>query len=75
MEGIAKLLPFLLPIIAIELLLTLIAFTHVLTHKNYRFGSRGFWIFLSIFVQVIGPALYFVVGRKKEEKTIKKQSE
>lgn len=59
-------LPFLVPIIVIELGLAIAAFIHVLTHKNYRFGNRIFWIVIVLVVEIIGPILYFTVGRGEE---------
>jgi heme/copper-type cytochrome/quinol oxidase subunit 4 len=58
-------LPYLIPIIILELALTITALVHVLTHKNYRFGTRTLWVILC-FVQIIGPIIYFVFGRSEE---------
>jgi len=65
MDKIIEYLPFLIPLIIIELALTVTALIHVLRHKNYRFGTRTFWIIMS-FVQIIGPIIYFVFGRSEE---------
>lgn len=65
MDKVIELLPFLIPIIIIELILTVTALVHVLRHRNYRFGSRPLWIVLS-FVSIIGPIIYFVFGRGED---------
>jgi hypothetical protein len=65
MEKLVQFLPFLIPIIIIELALTVTALIHVLTHDKYRFGNRVLWIVLC-FVQIIGPIIYFVFGRSEE---------
>jgi len=65
MEKIIEYLPILIPIIILELSLTIAALIHVLTHKHYKFGNRTLWIVLS-FVQIIGPVIYFVFGRGEE---------
>jgi hypothetical protein len=59
-------LPFLIPIIIIELILMLTALVHVLRHKNYRFGNRVIWIIIVVCLQIIGPILYFTIGRGEE---------
>lgn len=69
MEGFKEFmeyLPFLIPILIIELVLMVVALVHVLKHKNYRFGNRILWIFIVILLQIIGPVLYFTVGKGEE---------
>jgi heme/copper-type cytochrome/quinol oxidase subunit 4 len=65
MDKIIEYLPFLIPIVVIELALTITALVHVLTHKIYRFGNRTLWVILC-FIQIIGPIVYFVFGRGEE---------
>ncbi len=65
MDKIIEYLPFLIPIVVIELALTITALVHVLTHKKYRFGNRTLWVVLC-FVQIIGPIVYFVFGRSED---------
>jgi hypothetical protein len=63
MDGITEYLPFLIPIIAIELILAVIAIIHVLRHDSYRFGNRAMWVVIVLFIGIIGPVLYFTIGR------------
>jgi hypothetical protein len=63
---IMEFLPFLIPIIMIELILMLTALVHVLKHKNYRFGNRVIWIIIVVCLQIIGPILYFTIGKGEE---------
>ncbi len=63
---IMEYLPFLIPIIIIELILMLSALVHVLRHRNYRFGNRIIWIIIVVCFQIIGPILYFTIGRGEE---------
>lgn len=65
MDKIIEYLPFLIPLIIIDLAISIVALIHVLKHKNYRFGNRTFWIIMC-FVQIIGPIIYFVFGRGEE---------
>ena len=66
MQEIIEYLPFLIPILIIELLLLITALIHVLRHPNYRFGNRVIWIFIVIVIQIFGPILYFAFGRGEE---------
>jgi hypothetical protein len=65
MENIMHSLPLIIPIIIIELGLTIAALIHIFTHKKYRMGSRWVWVIIS-FVQIIGPITYFIFGRSDE---------
>lgn len=66
MKLLTENLPLLIPIILIELSLTIAALVHVLRHPKYRFGNRPLWIVVS-FIQIIGPVIYFVFGRGEDE--------
>ncbi|MEI6579160.1 MAG: PLDc N-terminal domain-containing protein [Eubacteriales bacterium] len=62
---LTHLLPVLIPLGILELALTTASLIHVLTHKTYKTGTRTLWIILS-FVNIIGPVLYFIIGRGDE---------
>ncbi len=62
---LTHLLPVLIPLGILEMALTVASLIHILTHKTYKTGTRTLWIILS-FVQIIGPVLYFVIGRGDE---------
>lgn len=66
MDFIIKYLPFLLPVLLIELVLMITALVHILKHKNYRFGNRILWIIIVVVINTIGPILYFTIGRGEE---------
>ncbi len=63
---IKEYLPFLLPLLALQLGLMLAAVIHILRHKTYRTGSRTMWLLVAILINIIGPILYFALGRKEE---------
>ena len=63
MNELREYLPFLIPLFIIQLALMIAALVHVFTHKNYRNGNRTLWVILIIFVNIIGPILYFVFGK------------
>lgn len=66
MNELIEYLPFLIPVILVELALAITALVHVLKHPHYRFGSKAFWIVIVLLIQIIGPVAYFVFGRGHE---------
>lgn len=58
--------PFLVPLIIAELALMVTALIHVLRHPTYRFGTRALWIPIVVFIQIIGPVVYFILGRSED---------
>ncbi len=65
MEAIKEYLPFLIPLVVIDLGLLIAALIHIFTHKTYARGNRVLWVALS-FIQIIGPVLYFTIGKGDE---------
>lgn len=66
MENLQEYLPFLIPLAVIQLGLMLASLIHVLRHDTYRFGNRLLWIVVCLVVGIIGPVLYFAIGRGDE---------
>lgn len=66
MESLMEYLPILIPVIIIDLVLIITALIHVIKHPNYRFGNKAIWIIIVLFISIIGPILYFAVGRGDE---------
>ena len=67
MDKIMELLPFLIPLLIVQLSLLGYALYHILTHKNYKRGNRALWMIITIvFMNFVGPILYLLLG--KEEK-------
>jgi len=63
MEDLFKYLPFLIPVIVIQLGLMIAALVHIFRHKTYRVGNRALWVVVCLFVNIIGPILYFTIGK------------
>jgi len=59
-------LPILIPLAIIQFGLMVGALVHICTHDTYRMGNRVLWIVLSVVLNMIGPILYFVLGRSDE---------
>lgn len=58
--------PVLLPIVLIELVLMVLALVHIFRHDNYKYGNRIAWVIVVIMFQIIGPIMYFAIGRSEE---------
>lgn len=66
MEPLTQYLPFLIPAIVIQLILMITALVHVLRHRRYKHGNRVLWIIVVVLVNIIGPILYFALGRSDD---------
>ena len=66
MEELIKYLPFIIPVVLVEWTLMIVALVHVFRHKNYRIGNRIIWAIIVVVFQIIGPILYFTIGRGDE---------
>ncbi|AHA72726.1 PLD nuclease N-terminal domain-containing protein [Bacillus thuringiensis] len=60
-------LSIILPVIAVGALLVLIAFIDLYRHRKTR-KNVLVWTLIILFVNILGPILYFVIGRKDREK-------
>lgn len=65
MDKLNEMLPFLIPLIVVELVLLVVTLRHILTHNNYKRGNRLMWIVITIVgMEFIGPILYFLLGKE-----------
>jgi Phospholipase_D-nuclease N-terminal len=60
-------IPILIPLVILELTLMIVALVHVLTHSTYKAGNRVMWVLIVVLINIIGPVLYFVLGRSDNE--------
>jgi len=58
-----SLLPIILPLVVINLLLMIIALIDLYRHRDTR-ENVIIWTVVIIFINVFGPMLYFIIGRK-----------
>jgi len=66
MEELLAYLPFLIPLVVIQLGLMIAALVHIFRHKTYRVGNRVLWVIVCLFINIIGPVLYFAIGKGDE---------
>ena len=65
MDTLRQLLPFLIPIILLQLLLIVIALLDLARRPKVN-GPKWLWVVLILFINFIGPIAYFLVGRQEE---------
>lgn len=65
-EQLKEYFPLLLPLIILQFALAITALIHVLKHPNYKFGNKVMWIFIVLFIQFIGPIVYFAFGKGED---------
>lgn len=63
MKNILPYLPFLIPIAVIQIALAVAALVHIFRHRNYRIGNRGLWVIVVVVFEILGPILYFTLGK------------
>lgn len=67
MNKIVEFLPFLIPLMIVQFSLLGYTLYHILTHKNYKRGSRTLWLIITIvLMNFIGPILYFLLGKEDD---------
>lgn len=64
MENIRSLIPFLIPIILLQLGLMAFALTDLIRREKTK-GPKWAWALVIIFVNLIGSIVYLVVGREE----------
>jgi hypothetical protein len=65
MENIMKYLPLLVPVFLLQIILLVIALVDLLRRQKTR-GPKWAWALAILFVQMIGPIVYLVMGKEEE---------
>lgn len=62
---LSRLIPLLIPLLIIQLALMIVALVDLIRRPQVR-GPKWLWLVIILFVNMIGPIIYLVVGRKEE---------
>lgn len=54
----------LLPIAVLQIILLITALVNLIKQEHTN-GPKWLWVILIIFVNIIGPILYFIIGREE----------
>jgi hypothetical protein len=65
MTDLRSMIPYLIPVLILELILLFVALRDLRSRANTN-GPKGVWVMIIVFVQIVGPILYFVFGRRDE---------
>ena len=63
MESLSQYLPFLVPVVLLDLTLKVIALVD-LVRREQASAPKWVWALVILFVNLFGPILYFVLGRR-----------
>ncbi|MCD2137759.1 PLDc N-terminal domain-containing protein [Salinicoccus halitifaciens] len=61
---INELLPFLIPLAALQLILMITALVMAIRQQTFRYLNKPVWVLIIILFNLIGPILYFVLERR-----------
>lgn len=67
MNNLQAYLPILIPLLILQLTLAVFALISVLRSKSFKTGSKLMWIPIVCFISLIGPILYFTLGKADSE--------
>lgn len=62
--NVKELLPFLIPLMILQLLLMISSLTMIIQQRRFKYLNRAVWIIIVIVFNIVGPVLYFVMERK-----------
>jgi len=65
MDQLQPYLPLLIPFLIIQLILMIAALVDLARREKTR-GPKWVWVLVIILVNIIGPVIYFIVGRQEE---------
>ena len=62
---LSELIPLLIPVLLIQVGLMLAALLDLAKRPSVR-GPKWVWVIIIIFINIIGPITYFLIGRQEE---------
>lgn len=65
MEELIKYIPYLIPVVIVQLILLVVALLDLLKREKTR-GPKWIWVLVILFVNLFGPIIYFIFGRDNE---------
>ena len=63
-ERLIQFVPFIIPIVLLQLILMIVALVDLSKREKTR-GPKWLWAIIIIFGELVGPILYFVIGREE----------
>ena len=66
MESLVQILPYMVPLIILEAILMVVALVDLAKRKHVTGGNKIIWVLVTVGIQIIGPVIYLIAGRKEE---------
>lgn len=66
LEWIQANLALVLPLILLQLVLIIVALVDLSRREKVRWGNKWIWVLVILFINTIGPIIYFLLGREDE---------
>lgn len=63
MDKLTELLPFLVPILLLQIVLMVVALVDLVRRERTR-GPKWVWALVVVFFNIIGPVVYLLAGRE-----------
>ncbi|MEH7354471.1 PLD nuclease N-terminal domain-containing protein [Neobacillus drentensis] len=63
MDTLVRFLPIIAPILIIQLILLIVSIIDLVKIERTN-GPKWLWALIILFINIIGPILYFVIGRR-----------
>jgi len=65
MEELIKYIPYIIPVVVVQLVLLVVALLDLLKREKTR-GPKWVWALVILFVNLFGPIIYLAFGRDNE---------
>jgi hypothetical protein len=66
MDALRDWLLLLIPLMLLQFGLMVVALVHIFRHEKYKTGTRLMWVIICVCANIIGPVLYFILGKSEE---------
>jgi drug/metabolite transporter (DMT)-like permease len=63
MDSILQFLPYIIPLVILQLILLVVALVDLSKRERTR-GPKWLWVILIVLGELVGPILYFIIGRE-----------
>jgi drug/metabolite transporter (DMT)-like permease len=63
LDNLIQYLPYIIPLVILQLILLIVALLDLAKRERTR-GPKWLWVILIILGELVGPILYFVIGRE-----------
>jgi hypothetical protein len=65
-ESLVQMLPYLAPLIILDTVLLVVALVDLARRKHVTGGNKVIWILVTVGIQIIGPVVYLIAGRRED---------